>query len=160
LEKALPKKNLKTILAGNSKYGIDVKVPGMVYAVVERCPVLGGKIKSVDDSACKQITGFIKTVQFDGTAAPMHLHAGVAIIASNVWSAMKARKVLKVIWDEGDKNHESTDELFVKFESRSKQKPANEIYTKGDAAKANNPVAICWNLLTLRHFLHMVLWNQ
>lgn len=137
--KALPRKNLQTILAGNAKYGIDVKVPGMAYAVVERCPVLGGKIKSVDDSACKQITGFIKTVQFEGTAVPMHLHAGVAVLATNVWSAMKARNVLKLAWDEGEKNHESTDELFQKFESKSKQKPANEIYTKGDAAKANNP---------------------
>ncbi len=137
--KALPKKNLKTILAGNAKYGIDAKVPDMVYAVAERCPVLGGKIKSVDDSACKQVNGFIKTVQFEGTAVPMHLHAGVAVLATNVWSAMKARNVLKVVWDEGDKNHESTDELFHKFESRSKQKPANEIYTKGNAAKANDP---------------------
>ena len=137
--KASPKKNQQTILAGKAKYGIDTKVQGMVYAVVERCPVLGGKIKSVDDSACKQITGFIKTIQFEGTSAPMHVHAGVAVLATNVWSAMKARKVLKVVWDEGNKNHESTDELFQKFESRSKQKPGVEIYTKGDAVKANNP---------------------
>ena len=137
--KPVPKKNLPTIIAGKAKYGIDAKVPGMVYAVVARCPVLGGKIKSVDNSACKQVNGFIKTVQFEGTGVPMHLHAGVAVLATNVWSAMKARNVLTVVWDEGDKNHESTDELFRKFESRSKQKPANEIYTKGDASKANNP---------------------
>jgi isoquinoline 1-oxidoreductase beta subunit len=137
--KALPRKNLQTIIGGKAKYGIDIKVPGMVYAVVERCPVLGGKIKSVDNSACKQVNGFIKTVQFDGTAVPMHLHAGVAVLATDVWSAMKARNVLKVVWDEGDKNNESTDDLFKVFEIRSKQKPANEIYTKGDAAKANNP---------------------
>ena len=137
--KALPKKNLQSILAGKASYGIDAKVPGMVYAVVERCPVLGGKIQSVDDSACKQVNGFIKTVQFEGTGMPMHLHAGVAVLATNVWSAMKARTALKIIWDEGDKNHASTDDLFQQFETRSKQKPANEIYTKGDAAKANNP---------------------
>jgi len=137
--KAVPRKNLQTIIAGKAKYGIDVKVPDMVYAVVERCPVLGGKVKSVDNSACGQVNGFIKTVQFEGTGVPMHLHAGVAVLATNIWSAMKAKNVLKVVWDEGDKNKESTDELFRNFENRSKQKPANEIYTKGDASKAKNP---------------------
>ncbi len=137
--KAVPRKNLQTIIAGKAKYGIDAKVTDMVYAVVERCPVLGGKVKSVDNSACGQVNGFLKTVQFEGTGVPMHLHAGVAVLATNIWSAMKARNVLKVVWDEGDKNQESTEELFRKFESRSRQKPAKEIYTKGDASKANNP---------------------
>lgn len=137
--KTLPRHNLKTVLAGKASYGIDIKVPGMVYCVVERCPVLGGKIKSVDDSACKQVNGFIKTVQFEGTGMPMHLHAGVAVLASNIWSAMKARTALKIVWDEGDNTQTSTDNLFQQFEARSKQKPATEVYTKGDAAKANNP---------------------
>ena len=69
----------------------------MVYAVVERCPVLHGKVKSFDDSACKNISGYIKAVPVEGSDIPMHIHAGVALIATNVWSAMKARaKVLKI----------------------------------------------------------------
>ncbi len=129
--------NLKNILNGTEKYGIDIEVPGMVYSVVERCPVIGGKLKSYDDSACKQVPGFIKAVSFEGSEAPMHIHAGVALLAKNTWSAMQARSVLKVQWDEGDKNTDSTDELFKKFEERSKQKPAIEVFKKGDVAKAS-----------------------
>jgi isoquinoline 1-oxidoreductase beta subunit len=132
--KTRQKTNLKNILTGRAKYGIDIKVPDMVYASVERCPVIGGKLKTVDDSACKQITGFIKTVSFEGTGVPMHIHAGVAVIAANSWSALQARKLLKVQWDEGEKNNDSTADLFKKFEERSKQKPAIEVYKKGDIA--------------------------
>jgi isoquinoline 1-oxidoreductase subunit beta len=137
--KANPKSNLNNILTGKAKYGIDGKLPDMVYATVERCPVLGGKIKSLDDSACKQVTGFIKTVSFEGTGMPMHIHAGVAVIATNTWSAMQARKALKVQWDEGEKNKESTDALFKTFEEKSKQKPAIEVYKKGDISSVHAP---------------------
>lgn len=139
--KASPKKNLKNIITGKSKYGIDAKVEGMVYAVVERCPVLHGKLKSFDDSACKSITGYIKAIPFEGSDIPMHIHAGVAILATNVWSAMKARKVLKAEWDDAGHGNESTDELFQKFEAKSKNKPAIEVYKKGDPGKVNAPAA-------------------
>lgn len=130
--KASPKKNLQDILLGKSIYGIDVKVPGMVYASIERCPVLHGKVVSVDDSAAKRVNGFIKTVVLEGTQQPMHVHAGVAVIATNIWSAMKARKLLTIVWDEGKKNRESTDELFKKFEVYSKKGPVVESYKKGN----------------------------
>ena len=73
------KSNLKDILTGKAKYGIDLKVPGMVYASIERCPVLGGKLVSVDDSAAKGIPGFIKVVTYEGTGKPMHVRSGVAV---------------------------------------------------------------------------------
>ncbi len=135
--KAVPKTNLKDIITGKAKYGIDVKVPDMLYATVERCPVLNGKLISFDDAACKDLAGFIKTVSFEATEAPMHLHAGVAVIATSTWAAMKARTLLKVIWDEGDNNNESTEELFKTFRERSKEKPAIEVYKKGDTTAVN-----------------------
>jgi isoquinoline 1-oxidoreductase beta subunit len=139
--KPVPRKNLGNIITGKNKYGIDVKVPGMVYAVVERSPVLNGKLKSFDDSACKSITGYIKAIPFEGTGVPMHVHAGVALLATNVWSAMKARKALKVEWDEAGFSHESTDDLFKTFETKSKNKPAIEVYKKGFTGKVNTPAA-------------------
>ena len=153
--KTKPKSNLNDILTGKAKYGIDGILPDMVYATVERCPVLGGKVKSVDDSACKQVSGFIKTVSFEGTGVPMHIHAGVAVIATNTWSAMQARKVLKVQWDEGDKNKESTDALFKTFEEKSKEKPAIEVYTRGDILSvhpsANNTIESAYAQPFLAH---------
>lgn len=129
------KYKLKAVLTGQTKYGIDVKVPGMVYASVERCPVLDGKLVHVDDSACRQVSGFIKTVSFENSGMPMHLHAGVAVIATNIWSAMKARKLLKIQWDEGTQNKESTDALFREFAITAKKKPQFEVYKKGDVTK-------------------------
>ena len=129
------KSNLKDILTGKAKYGIDIKVPGMVYASVERCPVMGGKLISVDDSEAKKIPGFIKLVTYEGTGAPMHVRAGVAVIASNIWAAIRARKLLKIKWDEGTKNKESTDQLFKNFAVRAKTAPSIEKYKKGDISK-------------------------
>ena len=139
--KAAPKKNLKSTITGKANYGIDVKVDGMVYAVVERSPVLHGKLKSFDDSACKSVSGYLKAVTFEGTDAPMHIHAGVAILATNVWSAIKARKLLKTEWDEQGHGNDSTDELFKTFEAKSRNKPTVEVFKKGDVAKANAPAA-------------------
>lgn len=133
--KTVPRKNLGSMITGKTTYGIDVKVDGMVYAVVERCPVLQGKVKSFDDAACKNISGFLKAIPFEGAGAPMHIHAGVAVLATNVWSAMKARKVLKVVWDEASFGKESTEELFKTFAAKSKNLPAIEVYKKGDPAK-------------------------
>jgi isoquinoline 1-oxidoreductase beta subunit len=151
--KAAPKKNLGNILTGKTKYGIDAKVDGMVYAVVKRCPVLNGKVKSFDDSACKSIGGYIKAVQFEGTGVPMHIHAGVALLATNVWSAIKARKLLKVEWDEAGHGNESTDELFTTFETKSKNKPAIEVYKKGFTGKVNASAANTLELAYTAPFL-------
>lgn len=129
------KNNLKDILTGKTKYGIDLKVPGMLYAVVERCPVLGGSFVSVDDSEALKITGVIKVVTYKGTGVPMHVRDGVAVVATNIWAAMKARKLLKIKWDEGKKNKENTSALFQQMEVRSAQKPAFPKLTKGDMSK-------------------------
>ena len=75
------KSNLKEILTGKAKYGIDLKVPGMVYASIERCPVLGGSFVSVDDSEAKKISGFIKIVTYTGTRSPMNVRDGVGVVA-------------------------------------------------------------------------------
>ena len=130
--KASKRINIKSILTGKAIYGIDVKVPGMVYASVEHCPVLHGKLVSVDDSACKQVTGFIKTVAVEGSDVPMHIHAGVAVIATTMWGAMKARKLLKITWDEGTHNKDNTDDLFKTFASKANDAPKLEVYKRGD----------------------------
>ncbi len=129
------KSNLKDIITGKAKYGIDLKVPGMVYASIERCPVLGGSLISVDDEAAKRIPGFIKTVSYKGTGKPMHVRPGVAVLATSTWAAMQARKLLKIKWDEGTKNKENSVALFTKMAIQSKKKPALEKYNKGDITK-------------------------
>jgi len=126
-----PKKsNQKDIITGKTKFGIDIKIPGMVYASVERCPVMGGTLISFDDSESKKIPGFIKTVKYEGTGSPMNVYPGVAVIATSTWAAMQARKLLKIKWNEGAKNKESTVALFKSFAEKSKAKPAVSVFKK------------------------------
>jgi isoquinoline 1-oxidoreductase beta subunit len=81
-----------TKVNGKAEFGIDVKLPGMVYASIEQCPVIGGKVRSFDASKVKGMPGVIDVVQVDD---------GVAVVAASYWQAQKARKALSVQWDEG-----------------------------------------------------------
>jgi isoquinoline 1-oxidoreductase beta subunit len=101
--KALPIVDLSDICTGKAVFGIDAKMPGMVYASIERPPVMGGKIASVDDSEARKVTGVSQTVTIDAMKPPYGFQAlgGVAVIADNTWAAMQGRKKLKVDWDLG-----------------------------------------------------------
>jgi isoquinoline 1-oxidoreductase beta subunit len=73
---------------------------------------LDGKLISVDDRSALKIPGVIKIVRYEGTGAPMHIRAGVAVIAVNTWTAIKARKLLKIVWDEGTSTIKKTLQHF------------------------------------------------
>lgn len=77
---------------GTAEFGIDVKLPGLVYASLEQCPVIGGTVKSFDAAKAKGMPGVIDVVQISD---------GVAVVADTYWHAVKARKELSVSWDEG-----------------------------------------------------------
>ncbi|WP_050480057.1 xanthine dehydrogenase family protein molybdopterin-binding subunit [Herbaspirillum rhizosphaerae] len=77
---------------GTAVYGIDVKLPGMVYASLEQCPVIGGKVTSFDAGKAKAMPGVIDVVQ---------IRDGVAVVADSYWHAKKAREALTITWDEG-----------------------------------------------------------
>src|SRR5213075_2617194 len=81
-------------VSGKTTFGIDVKVPGMLYATLLRCPVFGGKVKSFDATKTKAVPGVKDVVQISN---------GVAVLADNTWVAMEGRKQLQlgVQWDEG-----------------------------------------------------------
>ncbi|MYM70658.1 molybdopterin-dependent oxidoreductase [Duganella sp. FT134W] len=89
-----PTKRLDTAhkVNGTAEYGIDVKLPGMVYASLEQCPVIGGKPVSFDAAKAKAMPGVIAVVQ---------IRDGVAVVADTWWHAKKAREALAVQWDEG-----------------------------------------------------------
>jgi isoquinoline 1-oxidoreductase subunit beta len=77
---------------GTAQFGIDVKVPGMVYASLEQSPVIGGKVVSFDGSKAKAMPGVLDVVQIPD---------GIAVVASSYWQAFKARKALSIQWDDG-----------------------------------------------------------
>ncbi len=77
---------------GTAEFGIDVKLPGMVYAALEQCPVIGGTVKSFDATKAKAMPGVLDVVQIPD---------GVAVVADTWWRANQARKQLTIAWDEG-----------------------------------------------------------
>ncbi|MFL7963112.1 molybdopterin cofactor-binding domain-containing protein [Pseudomonas kielensis] len=91
------------IVNGRAVFGADVHFDGMLYAVIARPPVYGGKVKSVDSSAALKVPGVLKVVQIEGRPLPSEFQplGGVAVVAKNTWAAIKGREALKIQWDDG-----------------------------------------------------------
>jgi isoquinoline 1-oxidoreductase beta subunit len=98
LGKSTPRLDIPLKVTGRAVFGIDMELPGMVYASVERCPVFGSKLVSYDDSATLKVKGVIRTVKAERVLGK-NRYEGVAVIADNYWAALKGRKALKVQWD-------------------------------------------------------------
>ncbi|HWJ94664.1 MAG TPA: molybdopterin cofactor-binding domain-containing protein, partial [Telluria sp.] len=89
------------IVTGQPLFGIDIQLPGMLYAVYAKCPVWGGKPVSANLDDIKRMPGVKDAFIVDGTTNLYGLRPGVAIVATSTWAAFKARRQLKVQWDEG-----------------------------------------------------------
>jgi isoquinoline 1-oxidoreductase beta subunit len=131
--KDVPITDLNDLVTGKGIFGMDVKLPGMVYASIERSPVYGGKMKSFDDSEAKKVKGVIATAVIDPFKPPHMFQplGGVAVIADNTWTAMQGRKKLKVQWDLGP--HASWDSKKFKDELlETAKKPGKVVRNQGD----------------------------
>ncbi len=96
--------DMQDIVQGSAEYGIDVQLPGMLVAVIQRPPVLHGRIKSLDDAASRNVEGVVDVVKLESSSAPPLFKplGGVAVLASNSWAALKGRDALKIQWEHGD----------------------------------------------------------
>ncbi|MDN3640271.1 molybdopterin-dependent oxidoreductase [Simiduia curdlanivorans] len=106
--------DLPAMVSGATQFGIDTELPGMVYASIERTPVMGGKVKSFDASAALKVKGVLQVVEIAGgiTPAAFNPHAGIAVVATNTWAAQTARKLVKVEWDLGaHRSYDSAQDL-------------------------------------------------
>jgi len=102
--KELPMVDLDDLVTGKGVFGIDAKRPGMLYASIERPPVLGGTLKGFDDSAANQVKGVQQVIEMDRAKPPYGFQAlgGVAVLADNTWAALQGRKKLQIQWEGGD----------------------------------------------------------
>jgi isoquinoline 1-oxidoreductase beta subunit len=103
-----PQKRLDTPVKvdGSAKFGLDMRLPGMWFAVVARPPVIGGKLLKFDDSAARAIPGVTEVKQ---------LPSGVAVYATNTWAARRGRDALKIDWDDGPNKTFSTENLRAQY---------------------------------------------
>mgnify|MGYP000072406389 CR=1 FL=1 len=113
---------------GTAEFGIDVKLPGMVYATITQCPVIGGKVKSFDGAQAKAMPGVQAVVQVSD---------GVAVVADSWWRAKKAAEKLSIQWDEGSVASISDASMLEGNRAAAKSgKVIPIIASKGDVAKA------------------------
>jgi isoquinoline 1-oxidoreductase beta subunit len=146
--------DVPTIVVGAPIYGLDVRVPGMLHAVIEKCPVHGGRPARVDDSEALAVPGVKRVVTIDGHKNPTYLQAGVAVVADSTWAAMKGREALRVTWDEGPGRDESSETLTARFHELAAT-PGTVVRNAGDVdrafAAARNKVDVIYEAPFLAH---------
>jgi len=97
---------------GKTIYGIDAMVPDMKFATLAQCPVLGGKVKHVDDSAAKKVSGVRQVVVLDDL---------VAVVGDHMWAAWQGLDALKVTWDEGPNAKINSTDIWNELRAASKK---------------------------------------
>src|SRR4249920_3302257 len=125
------------IATGKAQYGMDTRVPGMVYAVVARPQVYGGKVVSVDSAAALKVPGVLRVVQIDPTPGAPQFNplGGVAVIARNTWAAMQGRSALKIVWDDGPNASYDSVAYRATLEEAAR-KPGKVVRNDGDFTAA------------------------
>jgi isoquinoline 1-oxidoreductase beta subunit len=132
--KPAPGYDVTDVCAGKATFGMDARLDGMLYAAIAHPPVLGGKVKSVDDSTTLKVKGVSKTIPIDPFTPPHAFQplGGVAVIADNTWSAFKGRKQLRIDWDNGaNASYTSTD--YKKQLQETARQPGKVVNSIGDA---------------------------
>jgi isoquinoline 1-oxidoreductase subunit beta len=124
--KPLPRLDGPSKVDGKAIFGIDLRVKGMKYALLARCPVIGGTLSSFDDKESKKISG----VGFVGRVSD----SAVAVVADSVWAAMEGRRVLNVGWDEGANKDLNSAAIFDVLKKSAANKAAT-LYSRGDVSK-------------------------
>ena len=120
------------IVTGKALFGIDIKLPGMLYAVYEKCPVFGGKVRSANLAAVKALAGVVDVFTIEGGSDLHGLMPGVAIVAESTWAAFSARKQLKVIWDEGKSADASWPAFTAQAKTLARQPGTTQLRKDGD----------------------------
>jgi isoquinoline 1-oxidoreductase beta subunit len=120
---------------GVAKFGLDSRVPGMQFAVIARCPVFGGKVKTFDAAKAKAVPGVRDVFAIDPVAQGAFTAGGVAVLADNSWAAIQGRNALQITWDEGAAVSESSASLRQQFVENA-AKPGKVVRNDGDADAA------------------------
>jgi isoquinoline 1-oxidoreductase beta subunit len=141
--RSVPGVDSPLVVAGKPLFGIDVTVPGMKYAIYEKCPVFGGRLVSANVEAVKSLPGVVDAFVLRGnenvvgSTGPLdRLADGVAIVADNWWLGEQAREELEVEWDEGTAADDNDARFAAEAARLSQQTPATYIVKDGNVDEA------------------------
>src|SRR5207237_3337700 len=118
----MPRLDTPDKVSGAAVFGMDVRVPGMVYAAVARCPVFGGRVQSFDPAPALAVPGVQRVGQ---------VSSGVAVVAERTWAAFQGKKALKIEWDEGATARWSSDGIWSAFAAAA-TRPGEVVRAVGD----------------------------
>jgi isoquinoline 1-oxidoreductase beta subunit len=140
--KPIPRVDVPSKVDGSAGFGIDVRVTGMLFAVIARCPHFGGKLQSFDATAAKAVPG----VRAIFPVAPLgslpkldrnlNTAGGIAVVANSTWSALQGRRALKISWDKGPNGSETTGALSRQLKEQAAAPPSFVAVNQGDTVKA------------------------
>ncbi|MGH6887377.1 MAG: molybdopterin cofactor-binding domain-containing protein, partial [Geminicoccales bacterium] len=132
--KDVPIVDLPDMMVGTAKYAIDIRLPGMKYASVERCPVVLGAFTSYDAAETLKVPGVERVVEIPPPTKPLMFKplGGIAVVATNSWAAMEGRRQLKVEWDLGENAAYDTAVARKEMETTASN-PADRFRNEGDA---------------------------
>ncbi len=135
--KDMPIVDLDDMIHGRAGYGIDASVAGMKYAVIARCPVTFGRVKSFDAEAALALDGVRQVIELPAATPPALFQAlgGIAVIADNTWAAMEGRKRLKIEWDEGDNTSYNSDDYKAQLQAATRR-DGQVVREEGDVTEA------------------------
>lgn len=125
--KSVTRKDIVSKVNGSAVFGLDKKLPGMLYAVVERNPKFRGKVKSINDSETRSVGGVKHIFKVQRVVFGL-MYEGVAVVADSLWAAMQGRKLLKVEWDDDGFEHLSSEQLFTRMQQELRKPIPSEVF--------------------------------
>jgi isoquinoline 1-oxidoreductase subunit beta len=133
-----------SLVTGKPLFGIDTVVPGMQYAVFEKCPATGGKVRSANLDEIRKLQGVTSAFVLEGTGKPTEVMPGVAIVATSTYAAISAKRKLKVEWDETSASKDSWTKAIAEAKELAKKPGAQVLNNAGDvdAALASSKTSV------------------
>jgi len=151
---ATPRVDVPAKVNGSAQFGIDVRVPGMLFAVVARCPTFGGKPAHFDAARAKAVFGVRDVFEIPALGADKFTAGGIVVVADSTWSAMKGRDALQITWDNGPSVSESSDGMRDALRAAA-AKPGKRSRNDGDVdaalSKASRPIEAIYELPLQAH---------
>ncbi len=120
------------IATGAALFGIDTRLPNMLYAAYQKCPAIGGRIRSANVEEIKTLPGVVDAFVLRGNDDPRQLLDGVAVVGTSTWAVFEARKRLQIEWDERRASKDSWAQIKARAESLYGQRGRDVTLDKGN----------------------------